>query len=92
MEVKRGYKQTEVGVIPEDWEVKRLGDIATIATGNTPPTRYAANYGDEFLFVSGCVCAARKEHQYQHPYPDILARPHTHLPGAFTRTHLKKST
>ena len=26
MEVKKGYKQTEVGVIPEDWEVKRLGE------------------------------------------------------------------
>ena len=25
--VKKGYKQTEIGVIPEDWEVKRLGDI-----------------------------------------------------------------
>ncbi|MCK7471645.1 MAG: hypothetical protein MZU95_13395 [Desulfomicrobium escambiense] len=24
MEVKPGYKQTEVGVIPEDWDVKRL--------------------------------------------------------------------
>jgi type I restriction enzyme S subunit len=52
-EAKRfGYKQTEVGLIPEDWEVARLGDIASIATGNTPPTRDAANYGDEFLFVS----------------------------------------
>jgi len=26
MAVKSGYKQTEVGVIPEDWEVKRLGE------------------------------------------------------------------
>jgi type I restriction enzyme S subunit len=52
MEVKPGYKQTEVGVIPEEWDVKRLGDCATIATGNTPPTNDAANYGDEFLFVS----------------------------------------
>jgi type I restriction enzyme S subunit len=26
MELKPGYKQTEVGVIPEDWEVKKLGD------------------------------------------------------------------
>ena len=50
--IRAGYKQTEVGVIPGDWDVKRLGDIATIATGNTPPTRDAANYGDEFLFVS----------------------------------------
>jgi len=28
MEVKPGYKQTEVGVIPEEWEVKPLADIA----------------------------------------------------------------
>lgn len=26
-EMKCGYKMTEVGVIPEDWEVKELGDI-----------------------------------------------------------------
>lgn len=25
-----GYKQTEVGVIPEDWEVKQLGELASI--------------------------------------------------------------
>ena len=24
MDVKPGYKQTEVGVIPQDWEVRRL--------------------------------------------------------------------
>lgn len=27
MEIKAGYKQTEVGVIPEDWEVKPLGRL-----------------------------------------------------------------
>ena len=26
MELREGYKKTEIGVIPEDWEVKRLGD------------------------------------------------------------------
>jgi len=51
MEVRPGYKQTEVGVIPESWELRRLGELATIATGNTPPTSDASNYGDEFLFV-----------------------------------------
>lgn len=51
MDVKAGYKQTEVGVIPEDWELNRLGELATIATGNTPPTNDVSNYGDEFLFV-----------------------------------------
>ena len=28
-----GYKQTEVGVIPEEWEVKIVGDLAQIKTG-----------------------------------------------------------
>jgi type I restriction enzyme S subunit len=32
MEVKPGYKQTEVGVIPEDWGVKRLGDLFDITS------------------------------------------------------------
>jgi type I restriction enzyme S subunit len=27
-QVPEGYKQTEVGVIPEDWEVKRLKQIS----------------------------------------------------------------
>jgi len=32
--IPKGYKQTEVGVIPEDWEVKRLGDVCgNITTG-----------------------------------------------------------
>jgi type I restriction enzyme S subunit len=28
MELKPGYKQTEVGVIPEEWEVKKLSEIS----------------------------------------------------------------
>ena len=27
MEIKKGYKMTDVGVIPEDWEVKSIGEI-----------------------------------------------------------------
>lgn len=35
--VPKGYKQTEVGVIPEDWEVFRIGDITTkVGSGITP--------------------------------------------------------
>ncbi len=34
--VPNGYKQTKVGVIPEDWEVLRLKDITKIETGKTP--------------------------------------------------------
>lgn len=33
MEVKEGYKKTEVGVIPEDWEVARFTEIAELKHG-----------------------------------------------------------
>lgn len=34
--VRPGYKQTEVGVIPEDWDVKALGSISSIYRGASP--------------------------------------------------------
>lgn len=33
MEVRPGYKQTEVGVIPEDWEAMQLGQTALLKNG-----------------------------------------------------------
>jgi type I restriction enzyme S subunit len=33
MDVRPGYKQTEVGVIPEDWEVVPLGDVGKFKNG-----------------------------------------------------------
>ena len=30
------FKQTEIGEIPEEWEVKRLGEVASISSGGTP--------------------------------------------------------
>jgi len=35
-ELKPSYKQTEIGMIPEDWEVKKLGDVAKICRGASP--------------------------------------------------------
>ena len=34
--IPTGYKPSPLGIIPEDWEVKRLGDIAEITSGTTP--------------------------------------------------------
>lgn len=36
MPLRKGYKLTEVGVIPEDWDVKCLGELASITAGGTP--------------------------------------------------------
>jgi type I restriction enzyme S subunit len=33
---REGYKKTELGWIPEDWEVKRLGELAEIKRGASP--------------------------------------------------------
>jgi len=38
--VIQGYKQTEIGLIPEDWEVVRLGEVAhSFLGGGTPLTK-----------------------------------------------------
>ena len=34
MNIPHGYKQTELGIIPEDWEVTTIKQIADITTGN----------------------------------------------------------
>jgi len=33
MEVKPGYKQTEVGVIPEEWDLAQIAEVADVKTG-----------------------------------------------------------
>ncbi|MEI7579499.1 MAG: restriction endonuclease subunit S [bacterium] len=56
----KGYKSSggkmvdsgsEYGMVPEGWEVKRLGDIGDVVTGKTPSKKISENFGDEFLFV-----------------------------------------
>lgn len=35
--MRPGYKQTDVGVIPEDWEVKTIGQVALVTSGKRLP-------------------------------------------------------
>ena len=53
MEVKPGYKQTEVGVIPEDWEVKSFQSLANIERGKftARPRNDPKYYGGEIPFI-----------------------------------------
>ncbi len=34
--LKKGYKNTEIGVIPVEWEVKKLSSFANVSSGGTP--------------------------------------------------------
>ncbi len=47
MEVKPGYKQTEVGVIPEEWEVARIADVADVKTGPYGSSLHERDYVDD---------------------------------------------
>ena len=38
MEVKQGYKQTDLGFIPEDWDYEILGCLTVVTSGGTPNT------------------------------------------------------
>lgn len=50
--IRRGYKQTEIGEIPEDWEVRRLGDIARFFSGGTPSTSISQYYGGDIRWIN----------------------------------------
>ena len=50
--VKPGYKQTEIGVIPEDWEIKYLSDFGKIQSGGTPSTTMAEYWGGNIAWCT----------------------------------------
>ncbi|KAA3652001.1 MAG: restriction endonuclease subunit S [Bacteroidetes bacterium] len=45
VERSRNYKQTEVGLIPEDWEVVDLGTLANLKNGYSLKSEYFSNNG-----------------------------------------------
>ncbi|MBU3966740.1 MAG: hypothetical protein KKG76_05085, partial [Euryarchaeota archaeon] len=45
--IPEGYKQTEVGVIPVDWVVKKLGVIADVKTGPFGSSLHERDYVDD---------------------------------------------
>jgi type I restriction enzyme S subunit len=74
MEVKTGYKQTEVGVIPEEWDAVRMGDLFTFKNGLNKEKRFfghgtpIVNYMDVFNYralnvetIAGRVDVSSKE-------------------------------
>ena len=48
--MREGYKKTEVGIIPEDWEVKKIGDIVNIKSGSSPSKFNLSEQGEYPFF------------------------------------------
>lgn len=49
--ILQGYKMTPVGIIPEEWKVKRLGDVAQSFSGGTPKAGDAKYYDGNIPFI-----------------------------------------
>ena len=52
MEVRPGYKRTEVGVIPEDWNYTSIASVARLESGHTPSKRKPSYWGGSVQWVS----------------------------------------
>jgi type I restriction enzyme, S subunit len=51
-QVPKGYQQTEVGIIPEDWEVTSLGDISFVSSGGTPSRTNSAYWDGSIPWIT----------------------------------------
>jgi restriction modification system DNA specificity domain protein len=71
MNIPQGYKQTELGIIPEDWEVKPIGECLSIGNGcdykdkpfgNIPVygTGGVITYINDYLYDGQTICIGRK--------------------------------
>ena len=45
MKQKSEYKQTEIGMIPENWYVTEIKELGIVSTGKTPPTSIKKYWG-----------------------------------------------
>jgi type I restriction enzyme S subunit len=50
---KPKFKQTEIGMIPEEWEVEELEKHATLTMGQSPESIYYNSIGEGTLFLQG---------------------------------------
>ena len=50
--VKQGYKQTEVGLIPEEWDIKCAESFGDIITGSTPSTENARFWNGDTPWIT----------------------------------------
>ena len=69
--VPQGYKQAELGIIPEDWNIKSIGEFLSIGNGHDYKGKSFGNipvYGtggiithiDDYLYDGQTICIGRK--------------------------------
>jgi type I restriction enzyme S subunit len=71
MEVKPGYKQTEVGVIPKDWDVKPMCDLFSFTGGLTASRDQLGTEGHLYLHYGDIHTSPASFIDVQKKYDDI---------------------
>lgn len=66
MEIPKGFKKTEVGIIPDDWGVKTLGEVLKIRHGKSQKEVADAN-GEYPILASGGQIGKAKRYLYNKP-------------------------
>ena len=49
--IQQGYKDSPLGIIPKEWEVKRLGDFCISFSGGTPRSGTPSYYNGTIPFI-----------------------------------------
>lgn len=71
--MKKGFKQTEVGLVPEDWEVCTLGEVIKFIGGSQPPQSVFV-FSERLGYVRLIQIRDYKTEKYVTYIPKILAR------------------
>ena len=50
--IKQGYKQTSLGILPQEWKVVRLGEVGDIVGGGTPDTTNSVFWNGKIAWIS----------------------------------------
>lgn len=46
------FKRTEIGMIPEDWEIFAINDVSEVVGGTTPSTKEITNFGGDIAWLT----------------------------------------
>lgn len=57
------FKQTEIGLIPSDWEVKTIGDFTNVVTGATPNTKISEFWGGNIRWMNSGELNLKRVHE-----------------------------
>ncbi len=70
--IPKGYKWTDIGVIPEDWEPKSIGELVSFSGGSQPP-RLTFVFNEEEGYVRLIQIRDYKTDEFATYIPEMLA-------------------